>query len=106
MKHLVIFILALTIFSCQSGTQKTGSENQTTVQNVELTAATVNIGGMHCDNCVKSIEKGIGELNGVAEVKVSLTDSVASVKYDGTKVKIEDINKAVEARGFTIKTSL
>lgn len=104
MKYLIVFLVVIGLVSCQSGQKK--GDGKAPAQNVVLSETTVNIGGMHCDNCVKSIEKGINELDGIAEVKVSLNDSTAFVKFDSAMVKVADINSAVVKRGFTVKEKL
>ena len=98
--------MIIAFFSCQSGANKKNEEAKTPVQDIALTETTINVGGMSCENCVKSVEKGINELQGVAEVKVSLSDSIAYVKFDGSKLTIDDINKAIEGRGYTVKSDL
>lgn len=35
----------------------------------------VNVQGMSCMNCVKSIERSVGQLDGVNEVNVKLDDA-------------------------------
>ncbi|NIU01372.1 MAG: heavy metal transporter, partial [Nitrosopumilaceae archaeon] len=52
---------------------------------------TVHVGGMHCDMCEASIEKGINELEGIESVQASWNDSVAVVKYDESLASVEDI---------------
>lgn len=106
MKNLIYLLFIVLFFSCQSGNKNKQETKSTDVQQVALVETTVNIGGMHCDNCVKSVEKGITELAGISNVVVSLTDSTAVVKFDESKVKKEDIQKAIEGRGFTVKSSL
>ncbi len=67
---------------------------------------TIDIGGMDCDMCVKSVEKGVNELTGIASVAVSLNDSNALVKYDAAKVQLAEIEKAIEKRGYKVKGTL
>ncbi len=64
---------------------------------------TFNIGGMHCDMCVTSIEKGVNELAGIDFVKASLEDSTAIVRFDQSKTTRTDIEKAVQKRGYSVK---
>ena len=102
MKKLLILLIVLAFVSCNSGNKKTTDENSE-VKSVELVEATVNIGGMHCDMCVASIEKGVNELEGIESFAVSLTDSTAIVKFDASKVDLTKIGKAIEKRGYSIK---
>jgi len=91
----------MAFLSCQSGSKSNIAEPD--AEPVEVVESTINIGGMHCDNCVASVEKGINALDGIEALTVSLSDSVAIVKYDKSKVKLDDIEKSIEKRGYSIK---
>ena len=101
MRNLLIILLVIVLAACQQG-NKGSRENQVSEQ-TKTAQATINISGMHCENCVASIEKGIKELDGIDSVAVSLTDSTAMVMFDPAKVDVEKIGKAIEGRGFTVK---
>ena len=102
----IIYLLAILIFvSCQSG-NKNKQEEKPVAESAQVVESTINIGGMHCDMCVASVEKGVKELDGIVSVAVSLTDSTAVVSYDKSKVELAKIEKAIEARGYSIKTGL
>jgi Cu+-exporting ATPase len=94
--------LTLTAFiSCNSGNNKTSNDSTT---NAEVAEATIIIGGLHCENCVASVEKGINELEGIKNVVVTLEDSTAVVKYDASKLELATIEKAVKKRAYTVKS--
>ncbi len=101
MRNLLIIFLVIVLAACQQG-NKNSRESQVSEQ-AQTAKATINISGMHCENCVASIEKGIKELDGIDSVAVSLTDSTAMVMFDPAKVDVEKIGKAIEGRGFTVK---
>jgi len=104
MKNLFFVLIIFAFVSCESGNKAKSTESDVdSGQVAEVVESTVNISGMHCDNCVVSVEKGINSLEGIAEVTVSLKDSLAVVKYDQTKVDLTDIEKSIEKRGYTIK---
>src|SRR5680860_917442 len=100
MKKLVFLLVIFALVSCQSGNKKSAIES---VETTEVVEATVNIGGMTCDMCVASVEKGVSELEGIASVKVSLNDSTAIVKFDASKTDLAMIEKAIEKRGYSVK---
>lgn len=102
MYKVFIFFVLLAFVSCQSGNKSSDEENNPT-EPVQVVETTINIGGMTCDMCVASVEKGVNALEGIAEVKVSLSDSNAVVKYDASKVELAEIEKAIEKRGYSIK---
>jgi Cu+-exporting ATPase len=105
MKKLFYLIIIAAFVSCQSGT-KNKTEEKTANETAQVVESTINIGGMHCDMCVASIEKGVKELDGILSVAVSLNDSNAVVSYDASKVDEAKIEKAIEARGYSIKTGM
>ena len=63
---------------------------------------TINISGMHCNGCVKSVTNALNKINGVTGVEVSLTDERAVVQYDETKTNIEQLNNAVTEAGYEV----
>lgn len=100
MKKLIIVFIAFAFVACSSGEKKT-SDNAS--QNAEIVEATINIGGLHCENCVASVTKGINGLEGIENVVVTLADSTAVVKYDASKLELAEIEKTVVKRGYTVK---
>ena len=102
MKKILLLLIAIIAFSCHSG-QKNSDKVNSSEQLVEITKVTVNISGMHCENCVASVEKGINELDGIQSVLVSLSDSNAVVSYDKTKLEYQEIEKAIVKRGYEVK---
>ena len=105
MKKIIFLFFILAVVSCQSGSKKQ-QEEKTTIQSAEIVETTINVGGMHCDMCVSSIEKGVTELAGVLSVEVSLEDSTAVVSFDKSQLEQSNIEKAIEKRGYTIKSEM
>lgn len=105
MKNLFYLLILIAFVSCQSG-NKNVKDEKTGEQPVQVVEATINIGGMHCDMCVASVTKGVNELEGIESVVVSLNDSTAVVSFNSSKVELEQIEKAIESRGYTIKPGM
>ena len=61
---------------------------------------TLTIGGMHGLSCVGRVETALLRLSGVAEVTVDLAEQKAHIRYNSTKVKIDDLKASVEADGY------
>jgi copper ion binding protein len=101
MKKLLFLIVIVAFVSCQTGNKKAESK-VSEIETVKVAESTVNIGGMHCANCVASVEKGINSLAGIESVAVSLNDSNAIVKFDASQTDLAAIKKAIEKRGYTI----
>ena len=55
---------------------------------------------MHCAGCSTRLEKVLNNLEGVETAKVSLEEKKATIKYDETKINIENIKEAIEDTGF------
>jgi Cu+-exporting ATPase len=105
MKNLLYLFIVLAVVSCNSGNKNKPVE-KAAPESVQVVESTINIGGMHCENCVASVEKGVKELDGIVSVTVSLNDSTAVVSYDGSKVELTKIEKAIESRGYTVKAGM
>lgn len=105
MKKLIFLFIVVAFISCQSG-NKNSKVEEPAVKTAQIVETTINIGGMHCDMCVNSVEKGVKELDGIASVVVSLNDSNAVVSYDAQKVELTQIEKAIEKRGYSIKAEM
>ncbi len=60
----------------------------------------LKIEGMHCAGCSTRLEKILNNLDGVEIAKVSLEEKKATIKYDETKINIENIKEAIEDAGF------
>lgn len=60
----------------------------------------LKIEGMHCAGCSTRLEKVLNNLEGVETAKVSLGEKKATIKYDETKINIENIKEAIEDAGF------
>lgn len=99
MKKLLYLFILVGFVACNSGTQKTTE----VAQPEQIVESTIDIGGLHCDACVTSVEKGVNSLNGIESVKVTLADSTAIVSYNASAVSIDEIEESIEKRGYTIK---
>jgi Cu+-exporting ATPase len=102
MKKLAILLIVFAFVSCQSNKKETATKDEA-VQMVQVVETTINISGMHCANCVASVEKGVTALEGVESVAVSLNDSSAIVKFDPAQLELNEIEKAIEKRGYAVK---
>nr|WP_321354414.1 heavy metal-associated domain-containing protein [uncultured Draconibacterium sp.] len=99
MKKLLYLLILVGFVACNSGTQKSTE----VAQPEQIVESTIDIGGLHCDACVASVEKGVNSLSGIESVKVTLADSTAIVTYNASAVSIDEIEKSIEKRGYTIK---
>ena len=63
----------------------------------------VEVDGMVCHSCVQNIEMNIGKMTGVHEIKVSLSDKNARIKYDPSLITPGKLCDAIEEIGFDAK---
>jgi len=66
----------------------------TSVKTIQL-----EISGMTCDHCARSIEKMLSGVNGVIEKSISYPESGGQVRFDSSKVSPEDIKNAIDSSG-------
>ncbi len=64
---------------------------------------TLNVQGMSCGHCVKAVESGVNELQGINEVSVNLEDAKVTVAFDEAQVSVEAIKEAIEEQGYDVK---
>lgn len=60
----------------------------------------IAIEGMTCDNCVKTLMKGIKKVNGVKDVEVDRENARATVTFDTTKTDIAAIHESIDRSGY------
>ncbi|WP_455229093.1 heavy-metal-associated domain-containing protein [Kingella denitrificans] len=70
-----------------------------------MATITLNIDGMTCGGCVKSVTKVLNDLDGVRSATVSLENKNAQVEFDEGKIQIAQLVEAVEDAGFDARTA-
>lgn len=60
----------------------------------------IDIQGMSCQHCVKTVKCGLTGLDGVKSVKVNLRKNQAVVKYDSLLVTVEELKDVIIEVGF------
>lgn len=63
---------------------------------------TLNVEGMSCGNCVKSVENNVGGLEGVQNVSVELKAGKVQVGYDQNTISLAKIEEEIEDIGFDV----
>ena len=64
--------------------------------------ATLNISGMTCGGCVRSVSSVLNALDGVVKADVSLDKKCAVVDYDAAKLNVDQLRRAVEEAGYEV----
>ncbi len=63
-------------------------------------SVTLDVRGMHCASCVKTIEDGLGELAGIYRVSVNLATERAVVEFNPNAITVSEIKKAIKNLGY------
>jgi copper chaperone len=63
----------------------------------------LNVSGMSCGHCVKSVEGSVGKLEGVSEVKVHLEDGKVDVAFNPEKVSLDKIKETIDDQGYDVE---
>ncbi|WP_234117869.1 heavy metal translocating P-type ATPase [Clostridium hydrogenum] len=72
----------------------------------ESTKKVLNIKGMTCAACSRTVERVTGKLDGVYEANVNLATEKLNVSFDAAKVSVLDIEKAIEKAGYKASTEM
>ncbi len=65
--------------------------------------ATLNVEGMSCGHCVKSVEGSVGALSGVSSVKVDLENKKVDVEFNQAEVSLDKIKETIDDQGYDVK---
>ena len=63
---------------------------------------TLRIDGMHCASCTMNVENFLIRLDGIFDVKADLTSGTARIRYDKSKVTIDDMEAIINNLGFEL----
>lgn len=69
------------------------------------TNTTLRAEGFSCPSCVTKIEKAVGKLPGVSDVKVHFASSRIEAAHDVEKTTVEDLVAAIKKVGYTARPS-
>lgn len=65
------------------------------------TSVSFHVSGMHCASCASNIQRKLRKTNGITEATVNYANEQATVHFDESKVKKNDIAHAVSEVGYT-----
>ncbi|MEG8948051.1 heavy-metal-associated domain-containing protein [Rosettibacter firmus] len=64
-----------------------------------MTTTEIKIDGMSCKHCIMAIEKALTKI-GIEKHKVEI--GTATITFDESKIKFEEIEKAIEEAGYKV----
>jgi copper chaperone len=62
----------------------------------------LNVEGITCGGCEKSIRNALLEQNGVSEVTASHETGVVAIAFDESKIQQQQLKQAIEDAGFDV----
>ncbi len=65
---------------------------------------TLMIEGMHCGHCAAAVTDSLKKVKGVKEAETVFTTGKAKAVVDSDVAKTDDLVKAVEEAGYTVKS--
>ena len=57
---------------------------------------------MHCASCTMNVENFLIRLDGIFDVKADLTSQTAKIRYDSSKVTLDEIEDVITSLGFEL----
>ncbi|MFM5881878.1 heavy metal translocating P-type ATPase [Methanobrevibacter gottschalkii] len=63
---------------------------------------TLRIQGMHCASCTMNVENFLIRVDGIFDVKADLTSQTAKIRYDSSKLDMNEVEKVIESLGFEL----
>lgn len=63
---------------------------------------TLQVQGMTCGGCVKSVENSINALSGVEKVNVQLETGKVNIEFNESQTDIKQITDTIEGKGYTV----
>ncbi|MGC9517338.1 MAG: heavy metal translocating P-type ATPase [Methanomicrobiales archaeon] len=62
----------------------------------------IKVSGMNCASCAINVEKSLKDLDGVDDAQVNFSSEKATVKFDPEKLKLQQLENAVEKAGYGV----
>lgn len=97
---LLFFTLTIVVFGCQN-TPKTSAQEEASVSSVEKVYLTLEVEGMTCGGCESTVQGALTAIDGVDSAFASHIDKQVKIFVDTTKVNIADMQKVINAKGYT-----
>lgn len=103
MKRITFLLVLMALFTIACNQKTTKKETpQTEVQPTANVEVVYHVEGMTCDDCEKSVQKGVNELDGINLVEANHEDSTARIVYNPAQTNAEQIIAAIEKRGYKV----
>ena len=81
------------------------SRNMTSTDPARRQEAEFHVNGMTCEGCVSAVRRSLESLPGVGVASIDLETGRASVEFDGSRVREQDLIAAVRAAGYGVDSN-
>jgi copper chaperone len=68
-----------------------------------MSEVTLQVKGMTCGGCKKSVETVVSSLDGVENVNIVLETGTVEVAFNDTQVDLEQIKTAIQNKGYFVE---
>jgi copper chaperone CopZ len=100
---LILFVFLAACNNTATSDQKnTDNTEESTPQEGVIEIAIIDITGMHCESCEKSITDLLLEIDGVVDAKASLEHEQAKAKFEPAKVSADELKAAIIEKGYGV----
>tara|TARA_R110000868_G_scaffold376684_1_gene641725 strand:+ start:393 stop:746 length:354 start_codon:yes stop_codon:yes gene_type:complete len=97
---IVAFIAAFTSGMILTQINAQDTVNHSIVVSNEQKTVTLDVPGMHCPTCPFTVRKSLEKIPGVLDVKTSSDTKTAIIKYNSSKVNIDELIAATTNVGY------
>ena len=97
--RLILIVLITISVSCGGGKNKAIKPEA----KMEPVAIEASIGGMFCTDCEQTIQKKVGELQGIKSVKASYSAGNAMIEFYPDKTDTARIREAITGSGYSVR---
>ena len=96
-----LLLLFMLLMGCAENSNKS---KQTDVNQADNVSVEISIEGMSCMSCVANVRKTLSDLDGINEVKVSLENKSATLKYNPHNISLDKIKLSIDKIGYKAGT--
>jgi len=100
---VTVFAIVMTAFPYYSSVFYPKIEKEIiVVDKANIQTINIEIKGMTCISCEEHINHSVNQLDGIINIKSSYEDGNSIIEFDNSKTSIEEIEKSVNATGYSV----
>nr|MBS0037495.1 heavy-metal-associated domain-containing protein [Saprospiraceae bacterium] len=100
--YLISISLFMWAFTACGGAHGSGELQSQVNENFDGITATMEVGEMSCMSCVKKVTDALSDLDGVANITVSLEDELATFDYDPEVISLDAIARVITDLDYVV----